>query len=392
MYSSRWCQSFILFALPLFCRVVLAVTLHVSPDSTCASTCRGSDIPLGVCADKDLDSSENGRELQACINCLQTSTSVTGPESDLYWFVYNLRYTIDECLFSPQNDTKFPSSTCAADSECGGLRASFESETTLNSTVPELKHCVAGGSAFHQQIGFCSRCLRDNGQAYLSNFLVALDTGCSSKTSGSSLGIKGALFSTETVTAASSPTNGPAPSSDTLTTVTVVTISAGSTLLIISIAALIFMYCRRRAEKASKRKTYQDYPPKDAGSKGYQFPYFSHTETNALIELGTRHGVTRAKAGSVKRSASSPTGPDLYESCRRALAERSPSSNTIATAPPCVWSVSIALIVLGNVTSPITSPIPRVPLTGTVSAHVRTTASSYRPGDIPSIQRLDLAY
>ncbi|KAK3373765.1 hypothetical protein B0T24DRAFT_274048 [Lasiosphaeria ovina] len=389
MHYSRWCQ--VLVAWPILCHWGLA--LQVSSDSACASSCLSvtlgqpganpralADQPL-ACTDKDFDSSSSGREFQSCINCLQTSTSVTGAESDLYWFVYGLRSTLDSCLFSAQNETRLPAS-CAADSQCGSLRDSF-AEAPLSSSSPELQYCVKGDSSFQQQATSCSKCLRKNGQAYMSNFLTAFDAGCSQvQTSGSSLGIKGPLFSTEEVTTPSDPTQSVVSNDNPLTTVTVVTISAGSSLLVISIAALIIMFFRRRS-RIAKRKSFGNYIPNSPISKAH-FTHATHAETHGLAELGiTGMGYNRRQT--VQNPAAANNGRLVAGRRYTGPPRRRPNppdTRSVRRPPP---------IYLSPTGEPwVRVPPPRAPLpppppsTSRLTARSSTSVTSPRPLHRPS--------
>ncbi|KFG78237.1 hypothetical protein MANI_111782, partial [Metarhizium anisopliae] len=123
---------------------VSAAALQVTPNSPCSSACidsagldasdpnssntRAGDI---VCADGqfDADADAAGRKLRTCLACLQGSTYTQGGEGDQAWFLYNLRYALDRCVFGYPNASATAgatSSPCVTPESCGALAAALK--------------------------------------------------------------------------------------------------------------------------------------------------------------------------------------------------------------------------------------------------------------------------
>lgn len=191
-----------------------AWALQVTPNSACASLCMdnaaadpsdpgasntyGSDI---VCNDYDYGSAV-GLKYQSCMNCLQNSSAETNTESDQAWFLYNLRFALNTCLFGASNATDQYSTPCALSSVCDPLQAPLEDSMTSPSLTGEFSYCTAANGTFTSNfLSSCQQCLREDGKStYLSNFLVALDGGCIQKpTNGAALGLNSTLFTTSPI-------------------------------------------------------------------------------------------------------------------------------------------------------------------------------------------------
>ncbi|UNI18958.1 hypothetical protein JDV02_005187 [Purpureocillium takamizusanense] len=207
-----------IFAIPLwlaFGRVI--VTLEVTPGSHCATSCvdspegnpfKASDStikPKDVsCKDIDYSTTDAGIKFRKCLECLGTSTKVDKGESDLKWYIYNLRYTLTTCLFSepeaPPNGTA--GSACNIERACKPLKAPLTEGGVKPVPQDYLGFCTAHDGAFMgSNLAPCISCLQaTSGEAYLSNFMTALEAGCKQDPAeGSILGISGSVFSTTAI-------------------------------------------------------------------------------------------------------------------------------------------------------------------------------------------------
>ncbi|KAH6987509.1 hypothetical protein BKA56DRAFT_728389 [Ilyonectria sp. MPI-CAGE-AT-0026] len=253
------------------------LALEVTPGSSCATFCldevsgNGFDPKASTtntsditCKDSDFSKQAVGIKFQNCLQCLQKSEKVNGTESDLHWYLYNLRYTISTCLFSIPAAPSFEiDSPCVIDYGCQPFRESLTFDN-LNSTSNETYgYCEADDGVFMgSKLKGCISCLQSSGnQVYLSNFMIALEAGCEQKPDpGSRLYLSGTVFTTTAVnitTAGEDILDKPeGASSSSMTTGTIVGIAVGTALFFFSAVSLFYVYWRKqrqakRDEKAS---------------------------------------------------------------------------------------------------------------------------------------------
>lgn len=144
------------------------------PKSPAASTTNSTDI---VCLNEEYWSTTKGTKYRTCMECLQTSTSVNGTESDISWYIYNLRYAVDVCLFSyPKADAEktSTSSPCVLSENCLPLRTALETGHLTPGNGSDYDYCSADSSAFTgSALDDCVQCFRTaSNQTYMSNFLT----------------------------------------------------------------------------------------------------------------------------------------------------------------------------------------------------------------------------
>ncbi|KAH7318581.1 hypothetical protein B0I35DRAFT_479072 [Stachybotrys elegans] len=271
-----------LSALKLFSSGLLlvhtAAALEVTPGSSCASFCLdrvtgdsfnpaasstgSSDI---TCSDLDFSQEEAGIKFQNCLECLQTSEKVNGTESDLHWYLYNLRFALSSCLFSiPNEPVNYVGSPCVLDYACEPLRDSLSEDDFDPDNQDAYGYCSANDGVFERRYRSCVGCLQaSTEQTYLSNFVVALHAGCEQRPEpGTLLGLSESIFT-------SSPVNVTDPADDvlnrpegagssTMTTGTIVGIAVGAGLLFLGAIALFIVYWRRkkRLEQESEKTDY----------------------------------------------------------------------------------------------------------------------------------------
>ncbi|KAI0166907.1 hypothetical protein GGR52DRAFT_556118 [Hypoxylon sp. FL1284] len=252
-----------------------------------ASSTNSSDI---VCNDEEYSTTASGIRFKNCVECLQESHAVNGQENDVSWYLYNLRYTVDVCLYSfPNKSTsKDVSSPCDIDYGCRPLKTALLAGNLNPDDSTQLDYCSADGGAFSgPQLHDCIQCFRSSSnQFFMSNFLTALQAGCEQKPqAGSLLGLSGSLFTQFQVNITAAPQNATASSSDTstttMTTGAIVGIVIGATLLFLGGTGLFWVYHRKqkyynqRLESRDGRKTIT--PPLVGG-----YPHYYEGKNNTL--------------------------------------------------------------------------------------------------------------
>ncbi|KAM4056156.1 putative exo-alpha-sialidase / neuraminidase [Hirsutella rhossiliensis] len=291
-------QFVLLFVL---CRVVVA--LQVTPGSPCAAYCldslEGNDFkasdsttnPADVsCRDANYVTTDSGIKFRECVDCLQTSTKFAEGESDVKWYIYNLRYAISACLFSspaaPPNKTA--DSPCGVDKACRPLKGALTSDDLQPAPQTSQDYCTADHGAFKRSnLSPCTKCLRaTEGEAYLSNFLVALEAGCAQNPAdGQVLGLSSSLFTADAVSAVNPPTSNQDDKKGQpgLTGSAIAGIVIGVVLLFVFAAALFIVYWRRQEALDS-----EDSDDEAKGLPGPNYPHLpgSNTGTTRVFRRG----------------------------------------------------------------------------------------------------------
>ncbi|KAI1327817.1 hypothetical protein F5Y16DRAFT_370968 [Xylariaceae sp. FL0255] len=239
--------------------------LQVTSGSACAALCIAStgeassnsnSSPTNItditCTDDSFDSSTNGIRFKNCVDCLQKSNATSSTENDVSAFLYNIRYSLDVCLFGyPGNATQTVSSPCDINYACQPLQTAMEADS-LDPTANQYDYCSAGSNAFNgSHVDTCIQCLASsNNQAYFSNFMTALKAGCEQKpAAGTLLGLSGTLFTSSAVNITDPPVTSSSGGDDNftiLTTGAIVGIAVGGGLLLIGGIALFWVYHRRQ--------------------------------------------------------------------------------------------------------------------------------------------------
>ncbi|KAI0966627.1 hypothetical protein F4678DRAFT_475744 [Xylaria arbuscula] len=237
--------------------------LQVTPNSPCASFCidsEGDDVsdPNSstttnndiTCYDSQYASSPAGLKFQRCISCLEDSTFSQGEESDQLWFLYNLRYAFDNCIFGFPHAIGIPSTPCSTSTACGALRSAL-TEGDLSSEDPDYAYCdVDGGVITSSSLTKCTSCVgASDDQGFLVNYLIALEAGCNQRpAAGEVIGLSDTVFSSTTI----SPTKSSSKDSKaqaTLPTTTIVGIAVGISVAVLAIAAFGFVCYRKRRNR-----------------------------------------------------------------------------------------------------------------------------------------------
>ncbi|GJN75273.1 hypothetical protein PLICBS_009370 [Purpureocillium lilacinum] len=253
-----------MFTIPLWLALgQVIVALEVTPGSHCAAFCvdspegnpfKASDsttTPKDVsCKDIDYSTTDAGIKFRKCLECLGTSTKFDKGESDLKWYIYNLRYTLTTCLYSepeaPPNGTA--GSACNIDQACKPLKAPLTDGGVKPVPQEYLGFCTAHDGAFMgSNLSPCISCLQaTTGEAYLSNFMTALEAGCKQDPAeGSILGISGSVFSTTAINITDPTAKSKDDGGNGLSPSAIAGIVVGVVLVFLAAAALFTVHWRR---------------------------------------------------------------------------------------------------------------------------------------------------
>ncbi|KAM0073900.1 hypothetical protein ACKRZS_014769 [Fusarium odoratissimum] len=262
----------------------LSFALRVTPNSECAALCSdGTNSTLNdastaatnssdvVCGDEEYAESGNGIRFKNCLNCLQKSEATWKEESDVFWFLYNVRYAFDVCLYSYPNavDSGTVNSPCNIESSCGSLENALTTSLPQKSSDEQFAYCEADDSIIKSaSYKECISCLQSTSdQKYLANFLVALKAGCIQKPEkGNIIGLSGTIFTSSLVNITDPNTNETLPGDGgapvgSMTTGTIVGIAVGCGLGVAGLAWLLFMYCRRSRQRYGAGIKIESPPP-----------------------------------------------------------------------------------------------------------------------------------
>ncbi|KAJ0116267.1 hypothetical protein J7T55_005213 [Diaporthe amygdali] len=281
--------------------------IQVTPGSSCSSVCldspdgdsmraaasttNASDI---VCNDVDYFSSAPGLRFKDCVTCLQTSNAISGEESDVSWFLYNLRYASAVCLFDYPAHKKTTTTPCDLASACAPLQDSLEYGNLDPENATEYGYCQANdGVLYGTNIDDCVTCLQSSSSTYLANFLRALGVGCQERPSpGAALSITGNIFSAFPIntTNASNTTSASAAGSDgddkqVLTTGAIAGIALGATALFLGAIALFVLYWLKQ-KKYEREDNAPSLPP---FASAQQFYHCKGDPGSGPVSIATSH-------------------------------------------------------------------------------------------------------
>ncbi|KAI2606542.1 hypothetical protein GGR54DRAFT_437065 [Hypoxylon sp. NC1633] len=240
-----------------------ADSLQVTPNSPCASVCIDSDDldfsdPNSsttknadiTCLDSEYSTSPTGQKFQSCMSCLQDSTFSQGSENDQIWFLYNLRYTFDYCIFGFPNATGVASTPCSTSFACGELQGAFTDDKLK---THDYSFCTADGGAMNDDTeSKCLSCVAaTEDQNFLANYLVALDIGCKQRPpTGMLIGLNDTVFSNTRISSvdptAGTVDNAKAPA---LSTTQIAGIAIGAVVVILAVAGFLFVRHRKRRNR-----------------------------------------------------------------------------------------------------------------------------------------------
>ncbi|KAK9770428.1 hypothetical protein AB5N19_11457 [Seiridium cardinale] len=244
-----------------------AKALQVAPNSPCASSCvDSSDLDISdpnssstvnddiTCYDKDYASSAAGLKFERCMSCLQDSSYSQGAESDQAWFLYNLRYTFDYCIFGFPNATNVASTPCSTSTACGGLEAALTGDSLDATNLQAYGYCSADGSAMSDSsVAKCKACVSaSDGQDYLVNFMTALEAGCQQQpATGTLIGLNDTVFATTAISATDPSASAEASSGKAgMPTTAIAGIAIGAIVVLLAIAGFLFVRYRKRRNRS----------------------------------------------------------------------------------------------------------------------------------------------
>ncbi|KAI1429601.1 hypothetical protein F5Y12DRAFT_413091 [Xylaria sp. FL1777] len=244
--------------------IPLSAALQVTPNSPCASFCidsAGDDVSdpnSSTTTNKDITcynskytSSPAGQKFQRCISCLQDSAFSQGEETDQLWFLYNLRYTFDNCIFGFPNAVGIPSTPCTTSTACGALKDALTAGD-LSPNHPDYSYCdVDGGAITSSSLTKCTSCVgASDDQGFLVNYLIALEAGCNQRPAvGKVVGLNDTVFSTTTISATESSSKASEDKQASLPTTAIAGIAAGAGVVILVIAGFSFVCYRKRRNR-----------------------------------------------------------------------------------------------------------------------------------------------
>ncbi|KJZ74219.1 hypothetical protein HIM_06450 [Hirsutella minnesotensis 3608] len=337
---------------PWFTFQRLTTALQVTPGSFCAAYCldssEGNDFLASdsntkvaeiACNDADYLKTDRGIKFRECVDCLQTSTKFAEGESDLKWYIYNLRYAFTSCLFSvpaaPPNRTL--ESPCNADKACRPLKAALVNDSLQPSPQTTFDYCHAAKGAFSiSNLTPCISCLRStDGEVYLSNFMVALEAACAqTPADGQILGLNSSLFTTDAVSTIASPGSGMNQSNRSLN------LSSGAIAGIVIGVVLIFVLAAGLFTFHWRREDAFDHEDHEWDAVEEYAPYPHHPNHCATVSA-THDSTNKPSAffGRPRRLFASATGYHYHEkdedtdSKPTAVPHSSVSNSTIPTHP-----------------------------------------------------------
>ncbi|KAG6356977.1 hypothetical protein INS49_014853 [Diaporthe citri] len=313
--------------------------IQVTPGSSCASVCldssdgdpmraaasttNSSDI---VCNDVDYFSSSTGQKFKDCITCLQTSNALSGEESDVSWFLYNLRYASAVCLYDYPGHKKTATTPCDLTSACAPLQGTLEYGSLDPENGTEYGYCQADdGVLYGANVDDCVTCLQSSSSTYLANFLRALQAGCKEQPlPGAALSISGNIFSAFPInttdagnTTSPSATSSGGQDKPVLTTGATVGIALGAAALFLGAIALFVAYYLRQKkwEREDKARpppfasAHQFYYSKDPGS-GSPASITTSNHSYALPQYTADYKPQQVGAAAVSVSVSDSETPE----------------------------------------------------------------------------------
>ncbi|KAK3195908.1 hypothetical protein K4F52_000775 [Lecanicillium sp. MT-2017a] len=170
-------------------------------------------------------------------------------ETDAKWFVYNLRFAIDSCLFeTPEAASDASPSGCATNKACMRLKSPLTSDDLEPTQKSTWDYCSANDGAFMgSDRGTCMQCFRDSkDQTYMANFLTALEAGCrQTPEKGTAIGLSGTIFTSTAVNIVDPSEAKPDKPSGSLSTPAIAGIAVGVVIVLMIAIGLLVLHCQR---------------------------------------------------------------------------------------------------------------------------------------------------
>ncbi len=138
--------------------------LEVTNTSICADTCNGPSLTFSSdlsCSDDDYSTTANGVLFKNCLECEITSTAESGDTStsqnnDIYWSLFNMKYTVEQCLFGDNGSTP---NLPQCESVCAGLYTVLEASWFTTPPPQQYDYCSIANTAFPTYAKTCASCL-----------------------------------------------------------------------------------------------------------------------------------------------------------------------------------------------------------------------------------------
>ncbi|KAI9733026.1 MAG: hypothetical protein M1834_003571 [Cirrosporium novae-zelandiae] len=225
--------------------------LKVTPGSNCTSVCLGDNDNAAssttrpselVCLDSEYQDTVSGTKFEACVECELNSNAYneTTGETDSGWLLYNLRYTIDYCVYGYPNNSKTISSPCTE--QCTPFQDQLV--TNLLDPDPQTPYAYCKNSTFLNEVDACSSCFAlSNADTYIASFLNALKAGCQQQPESGNLLRYSGLFSNSSSSTATSTSS---TSTKHLSKSSIIAISVLVPILFLILLATTFCCCRKR--------------------------------------------------------------------------------------------------------------------------------------------------
>ncbi|KAL8383152.1 hypothetical protein RB595_006759 [Gaeumannomyces hyphopodioides] len=243
-------------------------SIQVSPNSPCASSCldspsldrsdpnssntRPSDM---TCADAEYNRSPGGKKWKSCMTCLEKSGYSQDSESDQGWYLYNIRYNFNYCIFGFPNNTAIGSNPCQTSRACGALANALRHDSSGSEPKGDYTYCNADRASMMGE--FYDKCLTCIGsfreQGYVRNGLVALEAGCQQRPApGKTIGISGSIFSPDHITILNPQANEKDGSGSGAPTTTIVIAVISGVIGLAAVAAIVYMCIRKRRNRKDR--------------------------------------------------------------------------------------------------------------------------------------------
>ncbi|KAJ2904858.1 hypothetical protein MKZ38_007050 [Zalerion maritima] len=255
-----------------------ASALQVTPNSPCSSACmdsidldasdptsstiKGGDI---TCLNDGYLTSSEGKKFKDCMECLQDSTYSQGSENDQMWFLYNLRYTFDYCVFAYPNASGVDLGPCATTTACGALEAGLTGDELDASEATAYGYCDSEMTGEYYEP--CLACVAaDHTKSYLANFLIALSAGCIQKpATGEIVGLNDTIFADTEIAVVDAAYTGDDGSDSSgqrrITPQMIIGIIIGIVALLAILVSCLFVRHRKRRTRIAKADEYHPNPP-----------------------------------------------------------------------------------------------------------------------------------
>ncbi|KAL3957685.1 hypothetical protein ACCO45_008263 [Purpureocillium lilacinum] len=263
-------------------------------------------------AGKEQQQQAVGAQFRQCVACLEKSAFEQGGESDQQWFVYNMRYAIDFCIFGYPNGTGGAGSNpCLTSEACGRLARALEGGIPVvgdraRASTDTYSYCEAERGVWKSRyFDACVQCVKADGRhRYLTNFLIALDAACKQKPSrGLVLGPqRHSLRQHHRLARAALPAHVPAPALASRPgrqrrraplRGAIAGIVVGVLALVTLAAGCVFVCCRRRRKNRRIKKLATPSPPPSSSSP---LPLQRHSPAPAAGPSGREEGVMAGTA------------------------------------------------------------------------------------------------